>query len=264
MSTILDALRKLERETAQRVQQPSSLSHMPLAEVLFKKRRRKAFRRMVITIALLFLAGAGTIITVGIRPFSSEDNVLLPKVAEAPKTDKEIKVSTVPVKQKEEVRQPPRVAKKRDSEPERLTKNEVLVTPPPRTEVAPTVLDKTLQKPAPELVKLIKNETPVTPPPRIETALTVPDKELQNPSPQIPSRPSSPIEPRRSETIIRDLELQAIVWSEDPGHCSAMINGSLVRLGGEIGGFTVEEIGQNYVNVKSGLRSGKLRMIGAR
>jgi hypothetical protein len=43
-----------------------------------------------------------------------------------------------------------------------------------------------------------------------------------------------------------------------------MINGSLVRLGGEIGGFTVGEIGRDYVYVKSGLRSGKLRMIVAR
>jgi len=89
-------------------------------------------------------------------------------------------------------------------------------------------------------------------------------KAVQKSAPQIPTRPSSPIEPRRSETIIPDLELQAIVWSEDPKSCSAMINGRLVPLGGEVGGFTVDEIGRNYVSVKSGLRSGRLRMIGAR
>jgi hypothetical protein len=87
---------------------------------------------------------------------------------------------------------------------------------------------------------------------------------VQKPAPQIPTKPSSAIEPRRSETIIPDLELQAIVWSEDPKSCAAMINGRLVPLGGEVGGFTVDEIGRNYVSVKSGLRSGRLRMIGSR
>jgi hypothetical protein len=97
-----------------------------------------------------------------------------------------------------------------------------------------------------------------------EIVHTVTDKALQEPAPRISAQPSPPIEPRRSETIIRDLELQAIVWSEDPGSCSAMINGRLVRLGGEVRGFTVDEIGHNYVSVKSGFRTGKLRMIGAR
>jgi len=104
----------------------------------------------------------------------------------------------------------------------------------------------------------------ITLPPRIETALAVRDKTLQKPAPWVSAQPSPPMEPRRSETIIRDLELQAIVWSEDPGSCSAMINGRLVRLGGEVGGFTVNEIGRNYVYLKSGFRTGKLRMIGSR
>lgn len=230
MSTILDALRKVERETAQRAQEPSSLPEMPLARVLAEKRNRKVFRQLLIVITILFLAGTGVTITLGYRSFSSKDNVSLPKIAAVPRKDKEINPPPVPVRQREEVPKPAKVVKKPDSEPERLT----------------------------------KKEEPISLPPIDETALPVTAKAVQKTAPQVLPRPSPPVETRKTEALIPDLELQAIVWSENPESCSAMINGRLVRLGGEVGGFTVDEIGRNYVSVKSGFRSGKLRMIGAR
>jgi hypothetical protein len=264
LSTILDALRKVERETTQRAEQSSSFPDTSLAGVLFKKRRRKTFRRVVVAIALLFLVGAGAIITVGIRPFASKDNDSLPKVAEVPRRDKEIKPSTVPFREREEARKPAKVAMKPELEPAKMAKKEDPISLPSKDETVLPVFAKALHNPAPEPESLTKREEPIISPPRTETALTVPGKASQKPAPQIPARPSLPIEPRRSETIIPDLDLQAIVWSEDPGSCSAMINGQLVRLGGEVGGFTVGEIGRNYVYVKSGFRTGKLRMIGSR
>ncbi len=262
MSTILDALRKVERERAQRDLQPSALPDNSLARVLAEKRNRKVFRRLVLVITTLFLAGTGVTITLGHRLFSSKDNVPLSKVAEVTRNAKETKSSTVSIGGREEARKPAMVAKQPDPEPEKFTKNEAPILVPPREETTLPIAVKASEKPEPE--RLTKKEERITLPPRIETALAVGEKGLQRPSSQIAIKPSSPIEPRRSETIIRDLDLQAIVWSEDPQSCSAMINGSLVRLGGEIGGFTVGEIGPDYVYVKSGLRSGKLRMIGAR
>jgi cytoskeletal protein RodZ len=220
----------VERETAQRAQQPISLPDIALAKVLAKKRRRKTFRRAVIAIALVLLVGTGVMITFVYMPFSSKDKISPPKVAEVPRKDKGINAPTVPVRQREEAPKPAIAVKKPDPEPEKLSKKMEPIPLPSRDQTAPPVTAKALQKPAP----------------------------------QIPTRPFSPIEPRRNETIIRDLELQAIVWSEDPGSCSAMINGRLVPLGGEVGGFTVDEIGRNYVSLKSELRSGRLRMIGAR
>ena len=264
MSSILDALRKVERETAQRAQQPTSLPDNPLARVLAEKRNRKVFRRLIIVITILFFAGTGVTITLGDRLFPSKDKVSLPKVAELPRKHKEINAPTVPARQREEAPKPANVVKRSVSEPERPIKKEEPVPLPSRDETALPVTAQVLQKPAPEPERLTKKEVPLPLPPRNETALTVPDKALQKLAPQIPARPSLPIEPRRSETIIPDLELQAIVWSEDPNSCSAMINGRLVRLGGEVGGFTVDEIGQNHVSVKSGFRSGRLRMVGAR
>lgn len=230
MSTILDALRKVERETAQLAQQPTSLPDNSLERVLAEKRNKKVFRRLVIVITILFLAGTGMTITLGDRLFPSKDNVSLPKIAAAPRKDKEINASPVPVRQRKEAPEPANVVKKPDSEPERL----------------------------------IKKEEPIAPPARDETSLPVTAKALQKPAPQIPARLSSPIETRRNEAVIPELELQAIVWSEAPKKCSAMINGRLVQLGDEVGGFTVDEIGRDYVFVKSGLRSGRVRMIGAR
>jgi hypothetical protein len=298
LSAILDALRKVERETPPWAQQPSALPDSSLARLLAEKRNRKVFRRLVVVITILFLAGTGVTITLGNRLFSSKDNVSRPKVAEVSIKDRETKSSSVPVRQREEAPKPTMVAKKPDPEPDRQIKKEEPLPLPPRTETALPVPDKALQKSEPEPKKLTrkqeritlpprtettlpvaakasekpepgperltKKEEPITLPPRIETALAVQDKGLQKPSSQIPVRPSSPTEPRRNETIIRDLELQAIVWSEDPGSRSAMINGRFVRLGEEVGGFTVHEIGQNQVYLKSGLRSGKLRMLGAR
>ena len=264
LSTILDALRKVERETAQRAQQPSPLPDNALVRVLTEKRNRRVFRRLVIGITFLFLAGTGVAITFGNRLFSSKESISLPKVAEVARKDKKINVPSVPVNQRKEAPKPNNVMKKPASEPERLIEKEKPIPLPPRDETVVPVTANALQKPAPEPERLIKREDPITLPTRDETAPPVMHKNLQKPASQIPPRPPSPIEPRKSETIIRDLELQAIVWSEDPGSCSAMINGRLVRLGGEVEGFTVDEIGRNYVSVKSGFRSGKLRMIGAR
>lgn len=264
MSTILDALRKVEREAAQRPQEPSSLSDTPLARVLSEKRNRRVFRRLVVVITLLFIAGMAATITLSHRLFSPKDDVSVPKVAAVLTKGKETSSPAVAAGQNEEAPKPANAVRKSDPNPERQINKEVTIPLPPRDETVLPVTAKAFPKHNAEPEKLTNKEEPIIPPSRIEAAPTARDKGSQKPSPQIPVRPSSPIEPKRSETIIRELELQAIVWSEDPGNCSTMINGSLVRLGGQIGGFTVEEIGRDYVYVKSGLRSGKLRMIGAR
>jgi hypothetical protein len=203
---------------------------MPLARVLAERRNRKVSRQLVIIITTLFLAGTGVTITLGHRVFSSKGNVSSPKVAEGARKDKKTSPTSAPVRQKVEARKPAIV----------------------------------VRNPVPEPEKIVKKEESIPLPSGDETALSVTAKTFQKPATQIPARSSSPIEPRKNEAPILDLELQAIVWSEDPKNCSAMINGRLVRSGEQVGGFTVDEIGRNYVYVNSGIRSGKLRMLGAR
>jgi hypothetical protein len=58
-----------------------------------------------------------------------------------------------------------------------------------------------------------------------------------------------------------ELKLQAIVWSESPENCFAVINGVIVRVGGKVEGVSVTEIGTNYVSFKSGQRTWKVKMM---
>jgi len=58
-----------------------------------------------------------------------------------------------------------------------------------------------------------------------------------------------------------ELKLQAIVWSESPENCFAVINGVIVRVGGKIEGVSVTEIGTDYVSFKSGQRTWNMKMM---
>lgn len=57
------------------------------------------------------------------------------------------------------------------------------------------------------------------------------------------------------------LELQAIVWSDDPASCFAVINGRIVRSGGMVDGVAVVEIGRETVSLKLGHRTWTLRIL---
>jgi len=58
-----------------------------------------------------------------------------------------------------------------------------------------------------------------------------------------------------------ELKLQAIVWSESPENCFAVINGVIVRAGGKVEGVSVTEIGTDYVSFNSGERTWKMKMM---
>ena len=58
-----------------------------------------------------------------------------------------------------------------------------------------------------------------------------------------------------------EFKLQAIVWSEVPESCFAVINGVIVRAGGKIEGVSVSEIGKDHVTFKSGQRTWTMKMM---
>lgn len=57
------------------------------------------------------------------------------------------------------------------------------------------------------------------------------------------------------------LELQAIVWSEDPESRFAVINGNIVRTNGMVEGVSVTEISHDAVSFKQGEKAWKLKML---
>ncbi len=54
------------------------------------------------------------------------------------------------------------------------------------------------------------------------------------------------------------LNLQALVWSDDPGSCLAVIDDIIVRKGGRVKGFTVANIERNHVIVRKSGKKWKL------
>jgi len=53
------------------------------------------------------------------------------------------------------------------------------------------------------------------------------------------------------DTDTPGLEVDAIIWSNDPANSFALINGKKVRLGESVGDFLITEIGRDYVNFQA-------------
>lgn len=77
-----------------------------------------------------------------------------------------------------------------------------------------------------------------------------------------PGMPSTQPTPPMQEGE-RDLEVQAIAWSQDPGKRIAVVNGKVVREGGTLDGYSVVRIGLEDVTFKRGDVEHKLRCIGS-
>lgn len=83
--------------------------------------------------------------------------------------------------------------------------------------------------------------------------------EKENPSALPTKKPTPREEGPASEDP--ELKLQAIVWSESPENCFAVINGVIVRVGGKVDGVSVIQIEADSVSLKSGQRTWKIRMM---
>jgi hypothetical protein len=54
-------------------------------------------------------------------------------------------------------------------------------------------------------------------------------------------------------------KVEAIVWSENPKSCFAVINGQIVKTGDNVEGARVVSIGRKSVSIKSGRHTRKIR-----
>jgi hypothetical protein len=74
-------------------------------------------------------------------------------------------------------------------------------------------------------------------------------------------KPLLPAETRSQSEPHPALELQAIVWSDDPASCFAVINGRIVRSGGMVAGVSVIGIYKEAVSLKLGDKTWTMRML---
>lgn len=96
--------------------------------------------------------------------------------------------------------------------------------------------------------------SPTPEPPRMAQSAQKADRRAAEPP---PSRGKAAA-PAESPPV---LELQAIVWSDDPESCFAVINGHIVRANGTVEGVTVTEISPDAVFLKHGDKTWKIRML---
>lgn len=136
--------------------------------------------------------------------------------------------------------------------------------------------ESTLPPPGPQGL----NERPVRPSPTPSSPLSrgAPGKPSGRAAPDAtrPERPGGSPPATRSATVTPPpsavaqteteaspgLELQAIVWSDDPDSRFAVINGHIVRANGMVEGVTVTGITPSTVSLKVGGKEWTLRMLG--
>lgn len=87
-----------------------------------------------------------------------------------------------------------------------------------------------------------------------------PSEEWTRPPGKGGGQPASKGPTRENELDESRFKLDGIVWSSDPKHSFAVINGFIVRVGASIEGVKVTEIGNDYVILLSPDRDSKLRL----
>lgn len=89
-------------------------------------------------------------------------------------------------------------------------------------------------------------------------------------APESVKRSEPPAEKSRKAPVVKQsitvdrfdesrFKVEAIIWSNNVKNRFAVINGSIVRVGGSVEGMSVEHIGRDYVAVRSGEKEWKLK-----
>ena len=131
--------------------------------------------------------------------------------------------------------------------------------------------EKAVERPAPDKKTASAGAPGRLPQERTAPSGTAYTAESSSPVITAQRRPSAAVEGSDTSPILAQpslhaepgppLELQAIVWSDDPASCFAVINGRIVRSGGMVDGVSVVEIGKEAVSLRLGRRTWTLRIL---
>jgi hypothetical protein len=213
LSSILTALRKLEKETSKSTE-PTILPGAPDSQMIIRKRaKRKRSKQLSLFVALICMA---TLVAVwSLR----KNSVVSPPLAPARKTA--VATTSPPAPLKTVVR-PTDMALKNN---------------PPISKKSPPIIQK-------RLPLLDENlQAPLVPPATLQTAL----EKANNPAPT-----GKDLNQQFSSVLIKqdsssDLSLQAITWSENAQKRFAVINGRIIRKGEVVNGFMIHRIREDDV-----------------
>jgi hypothetical protein len=227
LSAILKALRKIEKASSGEDQAPSFSKNLDPKKVIHRRARKALFLRRLVSVLVPFLILASVVVLVfTLKSFLPGSTVFLSPVSRVHgEEEKDTKLRAQ--EQKRESHQ----------EPEKI----------PKERTDPRIRAAMESSPGSSSLKARSS----APGENSEAHAAYRGGE----------RPSIPTEPRLQDKPTPSLELQAIVWSDDPASCFAVINGRIVRPGGMVDGVSVVEIDKETVSLKLGEKTWTLRML---
>jgi hypothetical protein len=227
LSAILKALRKIERESSGEIQTPSFSKNLD-AKKAIHQRARKAWllRRLASVFIPVLVLGAIIGLAFAFKPFYFGRNPFFSPVSQVHGEEQKAAGPPAP-EQRREYGQAPERAFKAQTAPGENTVSE------PSTGAS-----------------AVKDRPAVS---RTSSEAGIPHRDA--------GMPSLPAETRSQAEPVPVLELQAVVWSDDPRSCFAVINGRIVRSGGMVDGVSVLEVGKDSVSLKLGDRTWTLRIL---
>jgi hypothetical protein len=225
LSSILKALKKLEDEHPRKTGSDASLTHNLGVKKTLRRWEINSGRFALLlwgALTVVVLAAAGWFFVYMRSPDESP-----PPAAQLPSGP----LPTVAVKEKQAgAAGNPKMAVQRSTSNSKASKRRPQTVPgAAKTRTSPTA---TAQNP-----KSQKQRQAVSPPPANQT--------------KVQTTTGLPV-------LQTGLELQAVSWSPDPANRIAVINGSIIREGGSIEGYSVVRIAEDEVQVRKGLSQWRL------
>lgn len=282
MSSILKALKKVENRYPEAIEVRSWPRKIDAKKAVSGSARRFPFFNRVTLIILAVSLVVGLTWYILLRNPSFVKKFLLPGNAYVPK-------KAVPVPRPRKITPPAKTAVEKtpeaesDQAPPTVGTESVPATEslenkiPPESfsDIPPEVEKKKIREPVAEAPVLKKekrrviasvkdSKIPDPSPPPVAREKETPQKiktgkknKTAKPAVRKPRRKNEPI--ATDSTGETGLNLQALVWSDDPGSCLAVIDDIIVRKGGRVKGYIVSGIGRNHVIVRKSGKKWKLK-----
>ena len=250
MSSILNALKKVEGSGPDAVPPRHPLRHIPADLPAAPRRNRR--RTYLAALAGAVVVVAGAVLFTGRGPDRTAEPVGAVHTVQAPLPAEPPTLPPPAV--------PPRTLAQSQPTPPPppASMPEVAMPPEPAPEAMPPV-----QAPPPT-ARIRPRDTAPAAPPTLESRAAAPPRTA--PVPERPAAARAPAVPARSpeDSLSRleegKLKVMAIAWAEDPGRRIAVVNGHIVKEGESVDGYTVTRIRKDDLIVGDGSRSWRVEL----
>jgi len=256
VSSILNALKKLENEMAQQ----SSM----LKEINPKKTIRRKSMGTWLFYSLISAFFTAAILIGGGWLILQQKPALMKLLYPAPAEEKKPEPPR-PIAAKKQELPPPKPAPVIQPTPEPVKIPGTPAQPLPAKPAVPEIKEEIIILPKKQVAKLpqpIQEEISPTAPPIPDDAADIAkiEQEIEQALKEEPEekikKPDAPPVPDKADAApekqIQGISIQALVWSTDPQRRMAVINSQIVHIGDMLNNFRIKDIGSDYVILQEG------------